>query len=40
MRHFADGQSIMIGGFNKVGVPGTLVRWLWESGGGGITRIK
>mgnify|MGYP001766464127 FL=1 len=39
MRHFADGQSIMIGGFNKVGVPGTLVRWLWESGVSDITLI-
>lgn len=39
MRQFRDGQSIMVGGFNKVGVPGTLVRWLEESGVKDITLI-
>ena len=39
LTQFKDGQSIMIGGFNKVGVPGTLVRWLAESQAQDLTLI-
>lgn len=36
---FKDGSSVMVGGFNKVGVPGTLLRWLSESPAKELTLI-
>lgn len=38
-RHFKDGQTIMIGGFNKVGAPGSLMKLLYESSVKDLTLI-
>lgn len=39
LAQFKDGASVMVGGFNKVGVPGTLLRWMSESDAKGLTLI-
>lgn len=37
---FRDGMTIMLGGFNKVGAPGTLFRYLYESAASDLTLIS